>query len=121
MSKRTPKIIPGDWNSVAHAIAKLDAKLNSGAAPTFSGLTLSGLTASRLAATDASEVLVSVADLTSWITGTANQILITDNGDGTITLSLPQNIHTAADVQFGSADITNTATVGRLLAGGVTE
>jgi hypothetical protein len=42
MSKLTPKIVVGDWNSVAHAIAKLDQSLNSGAAPTFLGLTLKG-------------------------------------------------------------------------------
>lgn len=34
--------------------------------------------------------------------GTADQIIVTDNGDGTFTLSLPQDIDTAADVQFGS-------------------
>lgn len=42
MAKLTPKIVVGDWNSVAHAIAKLDQALNSGAAPTFRGLTLTG-------------------------------------------------------------------------------
>lgn len=43
------------------------------------------------------------------LTGTANQITITDNGAGsTVVLSTPQNLHTAADVQFGSVTLNNT-------------
>lgn len=43
------------------------------------------------------------------ITGTSNQVTVT-NGDGVSgnpTLSLPQSIHTAADVQFGSLTLGN--------------
>lgn len=43
------------------------------------------------------------------LTGTANQITITDNGAGsTVVLSTPQNIHTAANVQFATATLTGS-------------
>ena len=46
-------------------------------------------TASLLLSLDASKNLESVTDLTAWVAGTANQITVTDDTDGTITLSLP--------------------------------
>ena len=74
---------------------------------TFSGdVTLSGLTASRLMQTDASKNASSVADLTSWIAGTANQITSTSDGDGTLTLSTPQDIHTGASPTWVGATIS---------------
>ncbi len=109
MGKLAPKIIVGDWNSVAHAIAKLDFALNSGSAPTFASLTLADLTASRLVATDASKVLAS-ADLVSWIAGTANQVAVADDGDGTVTLSTPQDIHTSASPTFDGGTFTSVVT-----------
>ena len=63
----------------------------SGTSPTFVGLSLSGLTASRLISTDVNKALAST-DLDDWIVGTTNQITVTDDGDGTVTLSLPQDI-----------------------------
>jgi len=48
------------------------------------------------------------------ITGTTNQVIVT-NGAGTITLSLPQNIHTAATPTFASqtlSAVTNQLTLG---------
>ncbi len=50
---------------------------------------ISGLTASRLMATNAGSTAASVADLTTWVAGTANQITSTSDGDGSITLSIP--------------------------------
>jgi frataxin-like iron-binding protein CyaY len=41
------------------------------------------------------------------LTGTTNQVVVT-NGAGTITLSLPQNIHTGASPTFLSATLTGT-------------
>lgn len=70
---------------------------------------IAGLTASRLLATNGSKVLASVADLSSWIAGTTNQITVGSDGDGTVTLSLPQNIHTGASPTF--AGLTSTAPV----------
>ena len=67
------------------------------------------LTASRLAYSDADKVIASVAALSSWVAGTANQISIADDGDGSITLSLPQSIHTDADVEFDSLKLGDNA------------
>lgn len=50
------------------------------------------LTPSRLTSTDADGNLVSITDLTTWVSGTANQITSTDDGDGTLTLSVPNNL-----------------------------
>ena len=76
-----------DWVSVRQAIAKLASKLGPVSEPTFAGLTLDDLTASRLIATNASKVLES-SDLVSWVTGTANEINVADDGDGTITIGI---------------------------------
>jgi len=57
-------------------------------------------TATRLLATNASKELNSVASLSAWVAGTLNQITITNDGDGTITLSTPQDIGTGSDVVF---------------------
>jgi hypothetical protein len=88
---------------------------HTGASPTFVGLTLSGLTASRLMATDGTKAAVSVAALTSWIAGTVNQITVTDDGDGTVTLSTPQDIHTGATPSFAGftkiGDASNYTTI----------
>jgi hypothetical protein len=62
---------------------------------------LSGATATRLLATDADKKPVSVGNLASWIAGTSNQVTVTDDTDGTITLSLPQDLHTSAVPTFG--------------------
>lgn len=50
---------------------------------------LDGATASRLLATNASKITESVASLTAWIAGTADHITVSDDGDGTITLTIP--------------------------------
>jgi hypothetical protein len=65
-------------------------------------LLLSGATATRLLATDADKRVVPVGNLASWVTGTANQVTVTDDTDGTITLSLPQDLHTSATPTFGA-------------------
>jgi hypothetical protein len=68
----------------------------------FDSLILDDLTASRIVYADVSKKLQTIASLTSWVAGTSNQITVTDDGDGTITLSLPQSIDTDADVEFDS-------------------
>ena len=52
-------------------------------------ITLSGATPSLLLSTDADKGLVSVAALTAWIAGIADRITVTDDGDGTITITIP--------------------------------
>ncbi|MEE9365882.1 MAG: hypothetical protein V3W44_04260 [Dehalococcoidales bacterium] len=69
-------------------------------------LALDSLTASRLLALDADNAVVSVLDLTDWIAGTANQVIATDDTDGTLTLSTPQDIHTAATPTFAGLVFT---------------
>jgi hypothetical protein len=76
--------------------------IHIGASPEFVKAKFSSLTATRLMASDADKNTVSVANLASWVAGTANQISVADDADGTITLSLPQSIHTDADVEFDS-------------------
>jgi len=81
------------------------------------------LTASRLLALSAANV-VQNTDLNSWVTGTSNQITVTDDTDGTITLSLPQSIHTAATPTFGGLTIGSLAGILKgtagVVAGGAT-
>ena len=56
-------------------------------------VTLGSLSASRLVATDANKALASVADLTDWIGGTANQITVATDGAGGVTLSIPDPLY----------------------------
>jgi cytoskeletal protein CcmA (bactofilin family) len=84
-------------------------------AVTFAVVTGSNLTASRLMASNGSKAMVS-ADLYAWVAGTANQISVADDADGSITLSLPQSIHTDADVEFDSLKLgDNVADAGKAL------
>lgn len=55
---------------------------------------------------DSSEIAASDA-LDDFVLGTTNQIIVTDNGDGTVTLSLPQSIATTSNVQFGKIIIND--------------
>lgn len=83
----------------------------------FSASSLKGNGGSDLLATSG-DVIFAIYDGTNWwcsvgsgviplIGGTANQVVVTDNGDGSITLSTPQNIHTGATPQFASVWLTN--------------
>ena len=85
-------------NGVANNV---DSGLQVGDSPTFVTTTLSGLTANKIVRTDGSKIIGS-ADIDDFITGTANQITVTDDTDGTITLSTPQDLDTSADVTFDS-------------------
>lgn len=108
-----PNIVKGDWNSVVNfAIAvqkninKLSgSKLGPEAGPTFASFTLTGLTANRLIASDADKALTSTT-LNSWIAGTTNRVTVADDGDGTVTLSAPQDLHTGATPQFAGMTLT---------------
>jgi len=77
--------------------------------PTFAGMTLSNLTANRLVASDGSKALIS-SDLAFWIAGTTNRVTVTDDGDGSVTLSLPQDIHAGAFVQFSRVGVGTSPT-----------
>ena len=71
------------------------------------------LTASRLVQSDAVKDLQSVADLTDWIaTATANRVTVSDDGDGTITLSGPQDIDATASPTFVNITLTGGIVTG---------
>ena len=93
--------------SVKRAIRAISKKLGYTSSGTFANLTLTDLTASRLITTDTGKTFESVADLTAWIAGTANQIVVTDDGDGTITLSTPQDTHVDAHMELAGLTIKN--------------
>lgn len=101
-----PIVLPKNCDpSVRLAIQRLAGRsLATGASPEFYGLTLSGLTASRLVSSNASKGLAST-NLVSWVTGTTNQVIVTDDGDGTITLSLPQDLGIYNDAFFSSITV----------------
>jgi len=105
----TARPVPGDWNGVINALMRLDHALNTGSSPTFGSFTLSDLTASRLVNIDANKKIESVVDLADYIAGTANEITVTDDGDGTVTLSTPQDIHTGASPTFDGLTLSNIA------------
>ena len=69
------------WDSLNNILTALNLLSES--------ITLSGATASRILSTDGDKLLESIADLTAWIAGTALQITVTDDGDGSVTLSIP--------------------------------
>lgn len=96
------------------ALARLRASLGPESTPTFTGTILPGLTASRLVQTDGSKALSSVANLASWVAGTANEIDITDDGDGTITVGLVNPLIVS---KGGTGAATLTTAYGLLAAG----
>lgn len=83
--------------------------------PVYDSIKLTDLTASRLVSTDASKVLES-SDVSSWIAGTVNQVVVTDDGDGTATLSTPQDIHVGATPTFAGMTLN-----GNLLMSGANQ
>ncbi len=93
----TPPIIKAnDWNSAVEfskrtrqALQQLAyLRLGYESSPIFESLVLEGLTATRLVQSSSTKELVSVSDLTSWVAGVANEIDITDDGDGTVTIGI---------------------------------
>jgi hypothetical protein len=121
MAVQQYSLVAGDWvnlESIINDLARtLGQELSTLSSPEFVGLTLSGLTASRLVATDSDSALESVSDLTTWIEGTDDQINIEDDGDGTITVSTPQDLDVGTDFQVGSLTTTGTidASAGKVL------
>ena len=111
--------------SVKKNFRRISKELGYTGIPSHASIKLTDLLASRLVATDSGKVLESIADLTAWIIqGSANQVVVTDNGDGTVTLSLPQDYHTGASPTLANITITVNATIGnvakckRIVAGG---
>lgn len=102
----TSNIKDKDWVSVRQGLAKLGSiKLGPTSTPTYAGLTLTGLTASRLVWTNASKTLAS-KDLVDLVAGTANEINITDDGDGSITIGIVNPLIVAKG-GIGTASLTD--------------
>ncbi len=96
-----PKVQKDDWVNLNRVLRKLAfAAFGADAVPSFGSVMFNNLTPTRLTFTDTNKVLASVADLAAWIAGTTNQVNVANDGDGTITLSTPQNIHTGASPTF---------------------
>jgi len=77
-----------DPQAVKRWLQKLNRRLGNNATPIFNSLTLTS-----------DKKLVST-DLFDWIDGTSNQVTVSDDGDGTVTLGTPQDIHTGASPTF---------------------
>tara|TARA_R100000742_G_scaffold4279_1_gene1657 strand:- start:9238 stop:14379 length:5142 start_codon:yes stop_codon:yes gene_type:complete len=94
--------VDGNLNIESASIINQDVTTDSDT--TFGSTTLSNLTSTRLIASDGSKKAVSTS-ISSWVAGTTNQITVTDDTDGTATLSTPQDIHTSATPTFASATL----------------
>ncbi len=86
-------------------------------ATTTNSLALTYVTPSRLLSVNANGTVVS-ADLFSWVSGTSNQVTVTDNGIGGVTLSLPSQLSLAyasstgvSALDFFSVGRTSTTTI----------
>jgi hypothetical protein len=105
----------GDFGSLKISGTEIvDSSRNMTNIGTFSGgaITSSSLTASRLLYADASKIISSVSDLTSWIAGTSNEIAVVSDGDGSITLSIPDAVTlvnlTVTDITIGADTLSTT-------------
>jgi len=76
-------------------------------------------TALRFLATNASKAPVTIA-LSDRLSGTSNQVILTDNSDGTFTLSLPQSIHPGATPEFAGATFTGFTGILKAVTGVLT-
>jgi len=104
-----PRGNPNTWKRLDLIVNKIKMRLGRDADVAHASITLTDLLASRLIATDSGKVLESIADLTAWIIqSSANQVVVVDNGDGTVTLSLPQNVHTDATPEFAGLTIKDS-------------
>jgi hypothetical protein len=105
--KKLVSILLSAWIAGTTDEVTVTADGSGGVALSLPGaIKLDSATASRLLATDGDKKTVSVASLSSWVAGIVNRITITDDGDGSITLNLPQDIHTGASPTFAGLDLT---------------
>lgn len=113
MSLPLQTVKPDDWLTVNRNFNKIKTSLlGEGASPVFKGITFTGLTASRLIWTDANKALVS-KDLIDLVAGTTNRVTVVDDGDGSVTISGPQDIHTgASNFTVAGLTITNAVVMG---------
>lgn len=75
---------------------------------TINDLRLGNITASRILQTSASRFVQAVSSLADWIAGTTNEIAVTDDGDGTVTLDI-NNKYASSSITLNIYDATTTA------------
>ena len=125
MNSGMVKVKDGEWSKVRRNFQRIASTvLGPSASPTFAGLTLTGLTANSLIYPDSAKLLTSLGvaangkipigstgttPVLAEITGTTNQVVST-SGAGSITLSLPQDIHTGASPTFAGGTFTGVVT-----------
>ena len=71
---------------------------------------VNSLTPNRLNSSDADKKIVSVLNFALWALGTTSEIEVSDNGDGTITIGLPDDVAITNNL-----DASNTITIGNNL------
>jgi hypothetical protein len=103
--------LDSDSDRVSLAVSGNTVTIGAPATPGYDTIKLTDLTASRLVASNADKELVST-DASSWVAGTTNQVNVTDDGDGTATLSTPQDIHTGATPTFAGMTLTGNLLMG---------
>ncbi|KKN75082.1 hypothetical protein LCGC14_0384560 [marine sediment metagenome] len=81
------------------------------AAVTLGALWGPNLTQDRLVYGDSAYEIQSVSDLTAWIGGTAGEIAVADDGDGTITISMPAPVYGELSQSGGSFVTADSITV----------
>jgi hypothetical protein len=94
--------------SVKKNFRRISRELGYTGTPSFKSITLTDLIASRLVATDSGKVFESVTDLTNWIVGTGNQVIVTVLAGGKVTLSTPQDIHVDAHMELAGLTIKDS-------------
>ena len=103
------RLVAGTGVSISETAAAITVAIGQPVAiadsVTFAAVTGSNLTAARLMASNADKGMVSVANLADWVAGTTSQVTVANDGDGSITLGLPQNIDSAASPQFAKVFI----------------
>ena len=108
-SLNIPRVIPKDWKRMDLIVNKIKLHLGRDSDPVFASLTLSDLVASRLITTDSGKTFESVSDLTAWIKGTENQVIVSVLAGGKVTLSTPQDIHVDATPEWAGTVIKDVS------------
>jgi len=114
--------IPGPQaahTEVRRAFQQIIQKLGISSNNMVFGQPISTATALRFLATSADKSVVTIA-LSDRLNDTANQVILTDNSDGTFTLSLPQDIHSGATPTFAGMTVTGFTGVLKAVAGVLT-
>jgi len=94
--------------SVKKNFRRISKILGYTGSPVYKNMTLTDLVASRLIATTSGKIFESVTDLTNWIVGTGNQVVVTVLAGGKVTLSTPQDIHIDASPEWAGTVIKDS-------------